>query len=218
VAQLKGKRLVAINEMQENAKLNEERVKYLTGNDTVDARALYKDPFSFAPSHKVIITTNHKPVIRGTDGGIWRRIHLVPFTVQIPEDKIIKDFRERHLIPELSGILNWALRGLADYHRLGGLKAPQAVAAATDQYRDDMDILAQWLDDRCEVDGRTLTPVSELYTSYKNWTENEALGWALSKNRFARMLAERGYPECKDAQDRRCRRGIKTVPLPYQPW
>ena len=85
--------------------------------------------------HKAILTTNHKPVVRGTDEGIWRRIHLVPFTVVIPERDVEKDFRKRRLIPELAGILNWALEGLSVY-RKEGLNPPAVVRAATDDYRE----------------------------------------------------------------------------------
>ena len=92
--------------------------------------------------HKAILTTNHKPVVRGSDEGIWRRIHLVPFTVVIPERDVEKDFRKRRLILELAGIVNWALEGLSVY-RKEGLNPPAVVRAATDDYRDGMDIIGQ---------------------------------------------------------------------------
>jgi putative DNA primase/helicase len=93
VARLYGRRLVAINETSQNDHLNESRVKFLTSNDKITARNLYSEPFDFDPTHKTFLTTNHKPVVRGTDTGIWRRIHLLPFSAVIPEEKVEKDFR-----------------------------------------------------------------------------------------------------------------------------
>jgi putative DNA primase/helicase len=101
VVALKGKRAIFINETPERARLNEARVKYLTGNDTLSGRGLHQEPINFLPTHKVVMRTNHKPIIRGTDLGIWRRIHLIPFTVTIAGAD--PDFRERNLVPELPG-------------------------------------------------------------------------------------------------------------------
>src|SRR4029077_19766229 len=94
--------------------------------------------------------TNHKPIVRGTDVGIWRRIHLLPFTVIIPPEKVEKDFRERRLIPELPGILNWAIEGLKAYLK-EGLNPPPVVSEATEEYKQDMDVVGQWIDERCEL-------------------------------------------------------------------
>ena len=78
LAKLRGVRHVSINETHENALLSEERVKTLSSNEQIEARFLNENPFTFMPTHKVDVTTNHKPIIKGTDEGIWRRIHLVP--------------------------------------------------------------------------------------------------------------------------------------------
>jgi P4 family phage/plasmid primase-like protien len=146
---LKGKRAIFINETPERARLNESRVKYLTGNDTLYGRGLNQDPINFKPSHKIILRTNHKPIIRGTDRGIWRRIHLIPYTKTIEGGDA--DFRQRKLIPELPGILNWMLDGLKAYlHE--GLNPPKAVCDAIDGYRADMDLFGQWLAERCWLD------------------------------------------------------------------
>lgn len=126
-------------------------MKFITSQDTVTARNLYGHLFDFFPSHKTFVTTNHKPIIRGTDEGIWRRVQLIPFTVRIDKSKLEKDFRERRLLPELSGILNWALEGLAAYQTVG-LSPPQAVLASTDGYREDMDVVGQWITPRCAID------------------------------------------------------------------
>jgi putative DNA primase/helicase len=111
IARLKGRRFVAINKTAENDHLNEARIKFITSQDTITARNLYGHLFDFFPTHKTSLTTNHKPIVRGTDEGIWRRVQLIPFTIIIPKNAVEKDFRERRLMPELPGILNWALAG-----------------------------------------------------------------------------------------------------------
>jgi putative DNA primase/helicase len=207
LARLKGRRLISINETSENDHLNEARVKFITSQDKITARNLYQDFFDFDPSHKTFLTTNHKPIIRGTDIGIWRRIHLLPFTVAIRADKVEKDFRERRLMPELPGILNWALAGLAAY-REQGLNPPVTVLASTQEYRADMDVVGQWIADRCEQDPNARVPTSLAYNDYSRWAEEE-VGWALKKLTFRRHLSDRGFGAAKGAHGQRAIRGLR---------
>lgn len=108
IARLKGARLVTSVEPNEGVRLNEGLLKQLTGDDTVTARKLYSEEFEFKPEFKLWMATNHKPIIRGTDTGIWRRIHMIPFDVQIPEDKVDKNLTHK-LKAEMTGIFNGAL-------------------------------------------------------------------------------------------------------------
>lgn len=112
IVALIGKRAVFINETDESDHLNKSRVKYLTGNDTMCGRNLFESIINFQPTHKPLLRTNYKPKIRGTDLGIWRRIHYVPYLVTISDDELIDDFREARLVPERPGVLNWMLTGL----------------------------------------------------------------------------------------------------------
>jgi putative DNA primase/helicase len=207
LARLKGRRLVSINETSENDHLNEARVKFITSQDKITARNLYQGFFDFDPSHKTFLTTNHKPIIRGTDSGIWRRIHLLPFTVAIPPEKVEKDFRERRLMPELSGILNWALMGLAAYLK-EGLNPPETVLASTKEYREDMDVVGQWIAERCERDPHASVPTSHAYNDYSQWADDE-VGWQLKKLTFRRHLTDRGFTAVKGAQGRRMIGGLR---------
>jgi putative DNA primase/helicase len=191
LARLKGRRFVAVNETSENDHLNEARVKFITSHDKITARNLYQEFFDFEPTHKTFLTTNHKPIIRGTDTGIWRRIHLLPFTVSIPAERVEKDFRERRLIPELSGILNWALEGLTAYQQQG-LNPPAAVRAATQDYQQDMDIVGQWIEDRCVLDPQAIIPTGIAYDDYVRWAQAE-IGWVLARLKFRRSLGDRGF-------------------------
>ena len=167
VARLHGRRLVTINETKENDVLNEGRVKFITSHDIITARNLYENLFDFVPTHKAILTTNHQPIVRGTDEGIWRRIPLVAFTEVIAKDKRDPNFREKFLIPELAGILNWALEGLKEYQRIG-LAPPDAVMGTSQEYREGMDIVGRWIDECCDLDPDWPATNSEIYTRATN--------------------------------------------------
>jgi putative DNA primase/helicase len=129
IARLRGTRFVTTTEAEQGRRLSEPLIKKITGNDQMTARFLYGEFFNFTPAFKIWMATNHKPVIKGTDYGIWRRIKLIPFTTRIPEEKQDKHL-ELKLREETSGILNWLLEGIALWKR-EGLKAPKAVLLAT---------------------------------------------------------------------------------------
>jgi putative DNA primase/helicase len=207
IARLKGRRFVAVNETNENEQLHEARVKFITSQDTITARNLYGHFFDFFPTHKTFVTTNHKPVVRGTDEGIWRRIHLLPFIITIPKSSIEKHFREKRLMPEMAGILNWAIEGVAKYLK-DGLNPPPIVRDATDEYRQDMDVVGQWLEERCECNLLASTPTSAAYTDYKFWAEAE-IGWTLTKIRWRRNLSDRGFKARKGNQGERVIEGFR---------
>jgi P4 family phage/plasmid primase-like protien len=189
LARLHGKRIVTINETEQNDHLNEARVKFITNHDAITARNLYEAPFDFTPTHKTFLTTNHKPIVRGTDPGIWRRIHLLPFLVQITAEDRQPNFREKKLLPELPGILNWALTGLEAWQK-GGLQPPKSVTDATLEYRTDMDLIGLWIEERCKENPASEMTTAELYQDYDNWAENE-VGFKVSVIAFGRELASR---------------------------
>jgi putative DNA primase/helicase len=189
VARLYGMRLVTVNETQEGDHLNESRVKFITSHDITTARFLYENPFDFTPTHKTLLTTNKKPIIKGTDIGIWRRVQMWPFLVTIPEKERDRRFRQNRLMPELPGILNWALRGLQKYHLLG-LKPPPAVIDATEEYRADMDVLGQWIKERLVRDPANAHKRSALFWDYELWSKAN-IGWHLKAIGFGRELTAR---------------------------
>jgi putative DNA primase/helicase len=208
IARLKGRRLVAINETAQNDMLNETRVKYITSQDMISARHLHREFFDFYPTHKTVLTTNHKPVVHGTDVGIWRRLHLIPFVVALDKvAKVEKDFRERRLLPELNGILNWAIQGAMIYCR-DGLNPPAIVRSATEEYRGDMDVVGQWLEERCELDPHATVPSSTVYGDYQRWAEGE-VGWVLKQLKFRRNLTARGIEAAKGTHGQRLIQGLK---------
>jgi putative DNA primase/helicase len=167
-------------------RLNEGLVKQLTGGDKVTARKLYGDEFEFKPEFKLWMGTNHKPIIRGTDTGIWRRIRLIPFTVQIPEDKADKQLRHK-LRQEYPAILNWAVEGCLLWKR-EGLKLPKAVDDSIKEYRSEMDVISTFLDECTQSGGSE--KAGEVYKAYKEWalTNNEYL---MSSTKFGAEMSKR---------------------------
>jgi putative DNA primase/helicase len=135
---LMGKRAVFINETGQSDWLNEARVKYLTGTDTASGRNLHQGMLNWRPTHKPWLRTNHKPKIRGTDDGIWRRVQYIPYTIKIPDKDKIQNFRSEFLYPELPGIFNWMLAGWMAYLAAGRhLNAPQCVLEACQDYKQE---------------------------------------------------------------------------------
>ena len=189
IARLVGARFVSASEAEGGRPLAEAVVKQMTGGDIVTARFLFKEFFEFRPDFKVWLAANHKPSVRGTDHGIWRRIRLVPFAVTIPPEQRDKRLPER-LRAELPGILAWAVRGCLAWQQ-EGLGAPPEVLAATDSYREEMDVLAGFLDEHCVVQPGAFVATKELYAAYATWAEG-AGEKKLSKKWLAMRLAERG--------------------------
>jgi putative DNA primase/helicase len=133
VAMLKGARFVAAAEAEAGQHIAESLVKQLTGGDVITARYLHSNPFTFKPTFKIWMAVNHKPVIRGTDVGIWRRIRLIPFTVVFPDHKQDKTLPEK-LREELRGLLAWAIAGCLEWQK-SGLGVPDEITKATGDYR-----------------------------------------------------------------------------------
>lgn len=190
VARLKGARFVAAAETDEGRRLDEARIKDLTGQDTVTARFMRGEWFDFSPSHKLHLSTNHKPEIRGTDNAIWRRIRLIPWSVTVPPAEQDKKLPEK-LRRELVGILAWTVAGCLQWRR-EGLKAPEEVRKATGEYRAEMDVLAAFLREECATVEGESTKATRLYESYREWCL-EAGEKAEKQRKFGERLKERGY-------------------------
>lgn len=188
IAALYGLRFVTASETSESKRMNEARVKAITGGDPVTARFLFGEYFTYQPTYKVWLAMNHKPGITGTDEGIWRRIRLIPFTVSFKgrEDKTLANTLEA----ERQGILAWAVRGALKWQS-GGLTEPRAVLAATEEYRQESDLLAKFLADCTIPVAGAKVKGSDLYRAYSEWcksnNEKELTGTA-----FGRQIKDRG--------------------------
>lgn len=189
IARLKGARFVNCAEPNEGVRLNEGLIKQLTGGDKVTASKKYENEFEFYPEFKLWMSTNHKPVIRGTDVGIWRRICLIPFTVCIPEDKVDKLLKFK-LQKELPGILKWAVDGCLMWQR-EGLKQPSAVAAATAEYRSEMDVISAFIAECCEIDNSPHKErAKDVFQAYAKWAK-ENNEYEMKSTKFGIEMAKK---------------------------
>ena len=192
---LKGIRFVYCSETEEGQRLSASRVKELTGSDTLVGRPLYGAPVTFQPTHKLVIVGNHKPEIGDISNGMWRRVSLVSFEVTIPEASRDTEL-EGKLKDEGSGILNWALDGLRDWLK-NGLQIPDQVKAATAAYREEMDVVGEWIAECCTVGSGYSTKKDSIYASYQSWAEANGQR-AMTQKRLTRQLGERSYKIAPD--------------------
>jgi putative DNA primase/helicase len=189
IVALVGSRFVSVQEWEESTRLNEGRVKSLTGGDPITARTLHAEPFTFWPTFKCWLATNHKPTIVGTDDGIWRRIRLIPWLVNVPDAEQDKTLPDK-LLCEMDGILTRAIRGAAEWYR-DGLCEPQTVLTAGSDYRLTMDALADCLDSAFVVGPHCEVGTTVLYQVYTRWAEENGQR-PMSQMKLAEKLKERG--------------------------
>jgi putative DNA primase/helicase len=194
VARLPGARFVTTIETEDGKRMAESLVKQLTGGDTITARFLRQEFFEFKPVAKIFLCSNHKPLIRGTDYAIWRRIHLIPFEVQFPKEKRDETLPEK-LRGEMAGILRWALEGCQKWQR-EGLTPPEKVVKATDEYKAEMDALGQFITDCCTIAEGAKVQVRRLYQAYTEWCE-ETGEYPMNNRMFGKRLKERGFTQAK---------------------
>jgi len=199
VARLRGTRFVTTTEVEQGRRLSEPLIKKITGNDEMTARFLYGEFFNFKPTFKIFMATNHKPVIKGTDYGIWRRIKLIPFTERIPEEKQDKHL-ELKLREEASGILNWLLEGIANWKQ-ERLRTPKAVLFATDEYREEMDVIGNFITEKCGQKKDMAIQLKKLYKAYSDWCE-ENNEHAVSERFFTLRLKEMGFKQGRTSTER----------------
>jgi putative DNA primase/helicase len=186
-------------------------VKELTGQDTVSARFLYGEYFDFKPQFKLFLSTNNKPVIRGADNAIWRRIKMIPFNVQFGEGKDLpKDDNLPDLLrTEAAGILAWLVQGCLSWQE-EGLETPEEVLAAIAEYRAEMDVLAEFIEDCCLVAPGLTVTAKDIYSEYCNWAEEAGLKdkEKMKQRTFGICLGERGFKRDKGAGGRRFWHGV----------
>ena len=188
IARLKGARFVTSVEPNEGLKLNEGLLKQLTGGDIVTARKLYAEEFEFKPEFKLWMATNHKPIIRGTDLGIWRRVHMIPFKIIVAEEDVDKKLKDK-LLKELDGIFLWALKGLAMYNK-EGLIMPSAVKQAVDEYKKEMDVVSRFLNECTEKAFAKSVKASDLYRIYTQWCSQNG-EYKMSNTKFGKEISQK---------------------------
>lgn len=205
-ADLRGARFVTSIETERDRRLAEVKIKWMTDGGKMKGRFMKKDSFEFMPTHKIWMLGNYKPVITGTDLGMWRRVMLIPFTVEVkavlPADAVVDDFHLT-LVDEYPGILKWAVDGAMIWHT-EGLRPPAAVLDATTRYRQEMDVVGTWLEEACDRDPRARTPFKVLYDAYQEETRRDAM----SKREFAQELTRLGI-DLVDVGGVKFRKGVR---------
>ncbi len=214
LARLVGARFVTAVESEYGQPLAEATIKQVTGGDAIIARFLFKEFFQFYPQFKLWLASNYKPVVKGGDHGIWRRINLVPFEVTIPEHEqdpnLIRKLKE-----EGPGIFNWMLRGCREWLSQG-LNPPPEVTQAVAEYRGEMDLLAEFLEEHCVIGHAEKVKAKNLHKAYRDFCEAEG-EYPLGKKRFADMLLQRGFRKAKSGDIVWQGIGLKQVAAPV-PW
>lgn len=189
LVRLRGARFVYVSEPEENGELREGAVKAMTGGDTIIARGLYSTAsLEIVPSWVVFMPTNHKPIVKGSDNGIWRRLVLLPFERNFDIEATKDVDRRDRLEAERVGVLSWIIEGYAKY-RERGLVQPPSVRAARESYRTQMDLLAEWIEECCEVGPDFQCLGSSLWASWEGYAkQNGILQYVKSNVALGRRL------------------------------
>lgn len=170
LAEAKGKRLMIAAELEEDMRLNTSNVKQLCSTDEIYAEKKYKDPFSYIPSHTLVLYTNHLPKVGAIDKGTWRRLIVIPFGAKIEEKQDVKNYAD-YLFENAGGaILSWVIEGakkvIADSYKI---EPPQKVQDAIKAYKENNDWLGHFLSECCEVNEDNTARSGEVYSTYRSY-------------------------------------------------
>jgi len=199
LAGIKGSRYLSFNELQAGDRLDEQVIKAIAGREAISARFLFGEFFSFKPTFKGWVRTNHRPIITGDDDGIWRKICLIPFSRRFTADEQDPQL-EKKLLAERDGILGWILEGVRDYLNTGITLSPR-IKAEVNAYRKESDVMGEFLEEKTRPTPQGKIEQRDLYRRYHYWCEENGLKHQ-SKKSFSQRLKERGYPEGKSGKNR----------------
>lgn len=204
IARLRGRRFVTSIEVEQGRTLAVALVNQLTGGDELTARMLYANSVTFAPTQKYWIAANNEPKVAKDEDAIWNRILRVPFANVVPPERRDPGVKERLKDPRIGGpaVLAWLVRGCLTWQR-EGLKPPQVVLVETAAYRERMDVLNDFIEDRCVLHEGARTPAAELYETYVEWTWKNGVPKAevLSRQKFGRALERLGCEKRQSKAD-----------------
>jgi P4 family phage/plasmid primase-like protien len=191
LADLIGARLAMSSETEDGAALAESLIKSLVAGDTMTVRKLHANPVQFTPQFKLMMLGNHKPIIKGNDYGIWRRVRLVPFKITFKPEE-----RDPALLDKLKAeaphILAWMVQGCIDWQQRGLRDIPATIKQATGDYQIEQDLVGRWLAECCLLSPNSETSSTEIYSNYKQWCIDNGLRPA-SNVSLGRRLGERGF-------------------------
>jgi P4 family phage/plasmid primase-like protien len=178
-------------ETEDGAALAESLIKSLVSGDTMTVRKLYTAPVQFTPQFKLMMLGNHKPIIKGNDHGIWRRVRLIPFRRTFKPEERDAALSDK-LKAEAPHILAWMVEGCLDWQKRGLKDTPVTIQQATGDYQEEQDLIGTWMAECCEQSPRNESSSTEIYTNYKNWCMDNGLRPA-SNVGLSRRLSERGF-------------------------
>lgn len=191
MAEVRGKRLVITSETEEGAKLGVSVMKRLTSRDPISARALYKNPITFTPTHTLVMHTNFLPSLKSLDGGTRRRIAIAPFTMALKPDEVVKDFGDKLLREEGPAILRWIIEGAMKFYKANmTITPPEAIVKATNEYLEAEDWMNTFLADCCEVGEEYTVMSGALYAAYARHADANG-DYKRSNRAFASELERR---------------------------
>lgn len=199
IAKLVGKRLVLASESNRSRRFNEAKIKNLSGGDTLAARAVYGQPFQYTPQFKVILQTNYLPTIAdSTDGGMKRRLYIVPFDAAFKRDPTLRSKLKSPA--EQENILRWAFKGCVLYQQQGIETAPAQVEALKDKYFRDNDVFELWVESCCTKDPQGKLKTMTALESYNNFASAGNYRAQVGIKTFNDMLRRHGYEVRRDAE------------------
>jgi putative DNA primase/helicase len=211
IARLAGARMVLCSEVNEDDRFDEAKVKQLTGGDTLTARFMQQDHFSFTPTHHLWLMGNHQPAVRAGGRSFWRRLRLIPFTREVPEDQVIDDLQGILAREHGPAVLAWIIRGAVDY-AARGLREPDQVKSATADYAHEQDTVSRFLEERCRLGGggHVQLKVALVRGAYERWCADEGEQPVTAKA-FGMQLQRHDVVAVKGSRGQRFYRGITLL-------
>jgi putative DNA primase/helicase len=202
IARLAGTRLAITTETEDGTRFAASLLKRLSGNDTITARHIYKKDFEFRPSCTIWIVSNHRPKADAMDGGLWRRLKVIPFIRQIPKERRDPSVKKGMLGAEcLRAMLAWAVAGCLLYQR-EGLVTPEAIEKATDDYRESMDPMGDFIKECCVLDPSSRVDNGHLRTAYMDYCADNGIRFTLSPRQWGERLRALGFEQFKSGGTR----------------
>jgi putative DNA primase/helicase len=196
IARLVGKRFVQSVEVADGQRFAEALINQLTGGDTISARLLYQEAFEFKPQFKIWLAANNRPRVSGPEGAIWRRLVQIPFLMEIPENERDPGLKARLCGSERAAVLAWLVEGCRMW-QAEGLREPGAVKDMTQEYREESDVLRDFIEEKCTLSPTAQVRSAELWAAYQDWAKTSGERYPLGRKRFSQALFARGLDQYK---------------------
>lgn len=197
LADLRGARLVITSETEEGQRLREAKLKRITqGMGHIKTAKKYENPLEFPETHKLWMDCNHIPIIRGSDDAIWNRVIPIPCTHRVAEESQDRSLKDK-LSREAEAIVVWTVAGAMRWHK-EGLGRPDIIVETRTKWRDDMDVIGQFVTEGCTPEGSARA--GELYQAFSEWSKKQGHERVMTATAFGLRMVERGFEKERDRQ------------------